>query len=92
MPRGCASEFSIQQPRCHEQRVYSSYSKLRQCYNDDNCLNYNTFNSILSSEIDAVYYVSETAFLEFYCNFGKDCELQFFEGRQVPIVSVLVYD
>ncbi|KAF1766217.1 hypothetical protein GCK72_006173 [Caenorhabditis remanei] len=52
----------------------SSYSALRHCHSDviDSCLNYNTFNAIFGSESNAAYYISQTAFLQFYCDYGAD--------------------
>ncbi|PIC46564.1 hypothetical protein B9Z55_006214 [Caenorhabditis nigoni] len=52
----------------------SSYSALRHCHTDviDDCLNYNTFNAIFELEENAAYYISQTAFMQFYCDYGSD--------------------
>uniref|UniRef100_A0A8R1IC98 DUF19 domain-containing protein n=1 Tax=Caenorhabditis japonica TaxID=281687 RepID=A0A8R1IC98_CAEJA len=54
--------------------ICTSYFALRNCHADviNDCLNYNTFQALFSSEVDAAYYVSETAFLQFYCDYGND--------------------
>ncbi|PIC44245.1 hypothetical protein B9Z55_004678 [Caenorhabditis nigoni] len=50
-------------------RYHSTFSR---CVGDMGCLNYNTFEAIFHNEIDSSYYLSQTAFLQFYCEHGSD--------------------
>ncbi|CAI2345134.1 unnamed protein product [Caenorhabditis sp. 36 PRJEB53466] len=69
-----ASSDPFKEVRYDATGMCTSYSSLRHCHSDvlNDCLNYNTFNSLFDSEVDAAYYVSQTAFLQFYCDYGKD--------------------
>ncbi|CAL2032338.1 unnamed protein product [Caenorhabditis brenneri] len=69
-----ADEDPFRKIRYDATGMCSSYSTLRHCHSDviDDCLNYNTFNAIFGSEINAAYYISQTAFLQFYCDYGSD--------------------
>uniref|UniRef100_A0A1I7UA80 DUF19 domain-containing protein n=1 Tax=Caenorhabditis tropicalis TaxID=1561998 RepID=A0A1I7UA80_9PELO len=79
-----ASEDPFKSIRYDAAGMCKTYANLRHCHSDviDNCLNYNTFNAIFGSEINAVYYISQTAFLQFYCDYGSDF-VSYYECMQV---------
>ncbi|CCD66121.1 DUF19 domain-containing protein [Caenorhabditis elegans] len=69
-----ADEDPFKKIRYDATGMCSTYTTLRHCHSDviNDCLNYNTFNAIFGSESNAAYYISQTGFLEFYCNYGND--------------------
>ncbi|CAB3404862.1 unnamed protein product [Caenorhabditis bovis] len=70
LPGGSEDPFS----KIRYDNVNINFANLMECHSDviDNCLNFNTFYVILKTDDDADYYISQTAFLKFYCDYGRD--------------------